>query len=38
MEMTEFIDFISKELLISVVFIGGVLIGYINGIKDSGGL
>jgi uncharacterized protein HemY len=36
MEWQELIDFLTKQLLIFVVFLSGIVIGYMYGRKDGG--
>jgi hypothetical protein len=36
MEWNELIEFVTKELLIFVVFMGGLIIGYMYGRRDGG--
>jgi len=38
MELTEFIDFLGKQILIFIVFVCGLIVGYMYGQKDAGGL
>jgi len=37
MEWSELIDFVDKQLLIFIVFISGVVIGYMHGFKNGSG-
>jgi len=38
MEWQELIEFLGKQILIFIVFVCGVIIGYMYGQKDAGGL
>ena len=37
MEWGELIDFVDKQLLIFIVFVSGVIIGYMYGFKNGSG-
>ena len=37
MEWQELIDFLTKQILIFIVFMSGLIIGYVYGIKEGGG-
>ena len=37
MEWQELIEFVTKQLLIFVVFLSGIIIGYMYGQRDAGG-
>jgi hypothetical protein len=37
MEWNEFIDFLGKQILIFIVFVCGLIVGYMYGQRDAGG-
>ena len=37
MELTEFIDFLDKQILIFIVFVCGLIVGYMYGFRDGAG-
>lgn len=38
MEWQELIEFLTKQILIFIVFMCGLIIGYVYGIREGGGL
>jgi hypothetical protein len=37
MEWVEFIDFLGKQILIFIVFVCGLIVGYMYGFREGGG-
>lgn len=37
MEWRELIDFLGKQILIFIVFMCGLIIGYVHGLRNGGG-